>query len=563
MSGPTASSPLGPRERGLAALAGLAAAAILSFRQVYEPDLWWHLAHGRENASGDLIRSNLFSFIYPDYRQHYTSWLFDTTMYWAWQAGGGAAIQTAQWMATAGALFLLYRTCRQHAPALAAASTLVLAWVVLEPRVIPRPHLVSFVGLAACSLLIARASAARSARPLVWAIPLVALWANLHVECVFGAALIGLFGLGELVWPTVLGRRDAWRTLACGAACGLATMVTPYGWGILRYLLENTALPGLFEVAELQRPYLPGYRAFYVYLGVVAILLLSQPRRLRLWEVLAAALFAAAGLRYLRLTPLVVLVTAPFVAARVGALMARGLNGWSALVTALAAAILLARLPPVAFVTELRAGTDAVRLPGFFSTRAIDFARAQQLSGPVFNSANLGGFVAWELFPAVRTFQDARFQSYPPEHFTAIARASASQLDWDALVAGVDWAMLSRARPNVLSGVGRFPRHEWPLVYWDEGTEIVVRRDGRFGHVAAVHEYLLLTPEADGVQLETWLASPLGHRLRGEARRNWADNPRGFLPAAVLCLDKDEDACRALAEIAEARAMPAALPGPP
>ncbi len=563
MSESPASSTLPPRERGLAALVAAAAAAILSFRQVYEPDLWWHLAHGRENAAGDLIRTNLFSFIYQEYRQHYTSWLFDTTMYWAWQAGGGAAIQAVQWMAISGALFLLYRACRQHAPPLAAAAMLVLAWVVLEPRAIPRPHLVSFVGLAACSYLITRASAARSARPLVWAVPLVAVWANFHVECVFGAALIGLFGLGELVWPTVLTRREAWRVIGCGAVCGLATMATPYGWGILRYLFENTALPGLFEVAELQPPYLPAYRAFYVYLGVAALLMLTQPRRLRLWEILAGALFAAAGLRYLRLTPLVVFVSAPFVAARLGALMVRGLNGWSALVTALAAALLLARLPPAAFVTELRAGTDAVRLPGFFSMRAIDFARTQQLTGPVFNSGNLGGFVAWELFPAVRTFQDARFQSAPPEHFTAIARASASQLDWDALVAGVDWAILSRARPNVLSGVGRFPRHEWPLVYWDEGTEIVVRRDGRFGPVAAAHEYLLLTPEADGAQLESWLASPLGNRLRREARRNRTDNPRGFLPAAVLCLDKDEDACRVLAAMAEARGTPAALPGPP
>ena len=190
-----------------------------------------------------------------------------------------------------------------------------------------------------------------------------------------------------------------------------------------------------------------------------------------------------------------------------------------------------------------------MRLPGFFSTDAIEFARSRRLSGPVFNSGNLGGFVAWELYPRVRTFQDARFQSYPPEHFLAIARAFESQLDWDALVSGVDWAILSRARPNALSGVGRFPRGEWPLVYWDDGTEIVVRRDGRFGQVALDDEYLLLAPEADPAELETWLASPLGDRLRAEARRHRADNPRGFLAAATLCLDGDETACRALAEI--------------
>ena len=56
----------------------LAAAALLSFRPIYEPDLWWHLAQGRENAAGHLVRTNLFSFTYPDYRQPYNSWLFDS-----------------------------------------------------------------------------------------------------------------------------------------------------------------------------------------------------------------------------------------------------------------------------------------------------------------------------------------------------------------------------------------------------------------------------------------------------------------------------------------------------
>ena len=74
----------------------LAAAALLSFRPIYEPDLWWHLAQGRENAAGHLVRTNLFSFTYPDYRQPYNSWLFDLACYLAWQALGATGIQVLQ-----------------------------------------------------------------------------------------------------------------------------------------------------------------------------------------------------------------------------------------------------------------------------------------------------------------------------------------------------------------------------------------------------------------------------------------------------------------------------------
>jgi hypothetical protein len=44
------------------AVAIAAGAALVSFRATYEPDLWWHLAQGRENAQGRFVRTNVFSF---------------------------------------------------------------------------------------------------------------------------------------------------------------------------------------------------------------------------------------------------------------------------------------------------------------------------------------------------------------------------------------------------------------------------------------------------------------------------------------------------------------------
>ena len=101
------------------------------------------------------------------------------------------------------------------------AAVLVVGFFLLEPRAIPRPHLVSFRRdgrvHAARSNVAARS---RSPAPLLASIPIVALWSNLHVECVFGVLLIGLFALGELARPTVLTRRDAvvreWRRRGLG-----------------------------------------------------------------------------------------------------------------------------------------------------------------------------------------------------------------------------------------------------------------------------------------------------------------------------------------------------------
>jgi hypothetical protein len=93
---------------------------------------------------------------------------------------------------------------------------------------------------------------------------------------------------------------------------------------------------------------------------------------------------------------------------------------------------------------------------------------------------NLGGFLAWELYPQVQIFQDARLQAVPPEHFLAILKASRDPNDWEALLQGIDWAVISLPRPNELSGAGHFPDATWATVFEDQAVRVVVRRGGRF-----------------------------------------------------------------------------------
>ncbi len=462
----------------------LAAAALLSFRPIYEPDLWWHLAQGRENAAGHLVRANLFSFTHPDYRQPYASWLFDLAFSQAWQGLGGTGIQLLQAACIALTLLTLFAACRMRgAPAWSAAALLAIGVFVIEPRAIPRPHLASFAAFAACTLLVETAAARRSAAPLWWAVALLALWSNVHVECVFGVVLLFAFAASEWLWPRRLPRAEARTALMIAMAAAAATLLNPYGWGLWQYLYENLSVQGVVAIAELLPPPLRPYRAFYVYLALTAVLLILDRRNVALSDAAAFGIFAAFGLLHLRETPLVLFATAPVAAQRLSALTARGLDYRAILVTSLCAALAVSRIPPPVLLRAFAIGTDAVEPPQFFSRGAIDFANRSGLSGPVFNSVNLGGYIAWKLYPTARVFQDTRFQAYPPEHFRRTIAASASQDEWNRLVEGVDWAMVSVPRPNQLSGAGRFPVSEWRSVYQDDAIEIVVRKEGKFGMV--------------------------------------------------------------------------------
>jgi hypothetical protein len=456
-------------------VAAAAAGALLSFRPIYEPDLWWHLAQGRETLDGRLVRTNVFSFNYADYRQHYTSWLFDVSAYGAWMAAGPVGIQLLQTALLALTLILICVACRVRAPAWSAGVVLILGFFVLEPRAIPRPHLVSFAGLAACAWLVEQAALRGSVTPLILSVPLVAAWSNFHVECVFGVLLVGIFAAGEWVRPGSLTRAQASRALAVAALAAVATLANPYGMGLAAYLHENWSVPGILTIAELEPAPWPAYRAFYAYVALCAGLMAWQWKTARVWEVCTAIVFAAAGARFLRLTPLVLLATAPIVARRLASL-APTARPLVPIGSALVAGILLSRIPPLLLVTSMAAGADAVEPPLFFSPGAVRFARERGLAGPVFNSHNLGGYLAWTLYPSVRTFQDSRLQAYPPEHFLSILVASRTPADWEVLVADVDWAIVSLARPNQLSGVGQFRPPDWGSVYRDEAVEIMVRR---------------------------------------------------------------------------------------
>lgn len=471
---------MGDQRRGFATavfvLAILAGAALVSFRATYEPDLWWHMAHGREAAAGHLVRTNLFSFAYRDYPQPYTSWLFDLGSYLLWTRIGPAALQVVQALVIALTLWGVAAACRMRSSVAATAAVCFLGWLILEPRALPRPHVVSFLGLAICVYRVERARHVGRSRPLRWTPALVAVWANVHVECVFGVALIGLFGIGECLQPRDLSRREAISVIGIAALSLVATVVNPYGIGLLRYLYENSFVPQVINIAELLPPYLPNYRGFFVWTIAGALAVLLQWRRVTLADVLILAPFAYLAFNHLRMTPLFFLVSAPLVARAIDHLEGFRIDRRAVATTAAVATIVLARIPLTGMAREVAVGRAALTPPEFFSEPAMQFARDHNLAGPAFTSMNLGGFVAWELYPSAQVFIDSRLQAYPREYFRTIIEASKDPQAWAAVTASVDWAVLSLPRVNQLSGVGHFNPPEWRSVYRDRAIEILVRQ---------------------------------------------------------------------------------------
>lgn len=142
-------------------------------------------------------------------------------------------------------------------------------------------------------LALLAAEARRSSRRVWLALPLLALWANLHGAVLVAAALVALLGISELV----SGRRA--RGLALVLAPWPCVLASPYGLSLVGYY-HSTAGNPLFKkfILEWAPPTFPTAVGlpFFLTAAVALVLVARRPRDLTLFELGALAFTLAGGL---------------------------------------------------------------------------------------------------------------------------------------------------------------------------------------------------------------------------------------------------------------------------
>ena len=164
----------------------------------------------------------------------------------------------------------------------------LLAWASLPLTNTMRPQIWTFL-LLALVLVALRRSRRLSVVPLI-----LASWANLHGGWLVGLGVVWMWVVGE----AIEGRRGELRVAFVST---LATLVTPYGWGLWRFLGETVRL-GRSDITEWQ-PFAtrPTYH-FVPFVVLLCWVAWRRPRRLGSWIILAA--LTVATWRVARLGPL-------------------------------------------------------------------------------------------------------------------------------------------------------------------------------------------------------------------------------------------------------------------
>ncbi len=185
-------------DRVLAAMLLLFAFLLASF-EVRNPDLWMRLATGRLLVEGHYqFGVDPFAFTTRDVYWANQAWLFDGLVYGIRELAGDVGLVLAKALLLAGLAFIMLQVRRAGQGLLIPIVVTALAVVVMSPRFLLQPVLLSYFFLGVTIFLLLRSTAGAS-RGLWLLPPLFLVWANFDSWFFLGPLTVLFFFLGSLV----------------------------------------------------------------------------------------------------------------------------------------------------------------------------------------------------------------------------------------------------------------------------------------------------------------------------------------------------------------------------
>lgn len=500
-------------------------AAPWCFDAIGETDAGWHLALGRKLLAEGMFFRNALAWTTPDQPWYPTSWLFDVAGYALVDAIGPLGLQLLIFglfsLALTGLALALLQVHGSLVWLLPATSLLLAA------RITERPHMASWAVLAWTAAFCLRAQRTGKWQWRAAAIAVLALGSNLHAGAIFSAGLLGLFCLEELV------RTRRLREVGIGLLGLLALLANPGGLFNIAYAIDHLSVQSVIVLNEFLRPSLAEFPAFFVGAPLALIVLAPQAKR-RPALLLATLVFAGLGFFASRLVYKFYFVATLAIGAGVLELSRRHARVvWLAPLVMLTGAALATERSSMAFPGPREARFDARLLP----VRAADFLTEHGLSDRGFNGFGDGGYLTFAV-PGFAAFQDARVQAYPQPFFARLQEAERSPAQFRALLRELDveWAITTRIRERLGGFSLLHGAPDWSLVYWDEVSEVYVRRDvPRFAELIERYEYRHFRPWGSILGPVLELTGPELARYAAEIDRFEHTSPDFAFSAVVRC----------------------------
>lgn len=406
----------------------MAAIAFSSETTVRDPDIWWHLKVGDWIVEHHAVPyAGIFSRTAGTHPWVAYSWGYEVLLSRAYAWFGLVGFGMFGILLTVAVAFVLFWMLHRLSGRFWVAWTLALVGsFAFLFSLMPRPVFVTMMLFTIVLTLLLEAQRSGKIKLLWWLPLLFVLWANIHIQFVYGLSMVGLFvGINlvqrlassagiklDFLLPPTLPLSGLFGILF---ACFAAAFVGPYNYHLIHVVTaySNSHVP-YFMIQELSA------MAFNSFLHYVLLLLT------------AAAFFAVGWQKNLDPFKLALLIVASVVAFRTQR------DAWFVAICAVAfiadsgdaessstpvlklpeLAGVLAVLAVLIFLTARNTGFTTRDLDRAISreypVNAVNFVRQNAFPGPLYNHLDWGGFLIWYL-PQYPVAVDGRNDLYGDE----------------------------------------------------------------------------------------------------------------------------------------------------
>jgi hypothetical protein len=479
------------------------------------PDLFWHLRTGQWIVENRAIpHTDMYSFSRSGLEWIDSQWLFQTILYGFFFVFGEAGINLLVMTVTAGLAALLMAAPVDPVPKEWRAAAGVLVLLAINPRVYPRPELLSCLYLASLFFFLERTREGgwRWLGPVIliqW------LFANSEGLWPIGVGIIAAYGLAR-AWIDFRDRRlSEWRrrlspwaaTLTAGV---LVNLFQPYGLRGFIFpflLLREILLPGMAhknvigEFAPLYSdPKLIGMALPFLALTAAALgTALLSGRKFRPFLSLLSLVMVGLAVNAVRNLSVSGVVLGGLLTANLPALLERrpswlGQRGarTAGLATIGAALIfsLLSLAPPV------RRWDSTFRTPGLgvdwksYPVESARFLHGIGYRGGIVNPDWMGGYLIWSGWPEWKVMTDTRMEVGGQEAILFCFKVynNMATLNTAAGRFGADAVVMSFEEPYTKTFRMVLADPGWALVQLDRNGGVFLRRGSAWDREIARHE---------------------------------------------------------------------------
>lgn len=478
-------------------LMSLVGGTCLHFRySVLDPDIWWHLKVGEWILQHWAVPHNgIYSYTAASRPWVAYSWGYEVLLSKSYSIFGFMGIAwfgVALTMAVAVATFwALHRVCSKFWTAWILSLISLAAFLF---SIMPRPLFFSMVLYAVLLTLLLEAQRKNQVR-LLYGLPLIfVLWANLHIQFIYGLFVVGLFVgfhvlkqiaksrglvLGLSFTPTLPAR----PLLMILGACALASCLGPYSYRLFAVVFEYSGAKVTYStILELQALSFSSWEQYLeALLAIGGFYAVGWKKKFDPFAFALMCFAAVSGFRtwrdawFLCMTAAILIAEAtanepsPLIQERAATAGKRLLEYASVTGAVVVLLLLLAR--NLNFVPrELDRAISVV-----YPVDAVNYLRKHPIPGPVFNSFLWGGFLMWYQ-PQYPVAIDGRNDLYGEELDARNFRTESGDPSYvqDPWLNSAGFVLLTRVSPltNSLAMDRRFT-----VVYHDDVAVVFVPRN--------------------------------------------------------------------------------------